>query len=30
VLLIDRWAAEEVAKSFDGGRFRPAPLSRDE
>jgi len=30
VLLIDGWAAEEIAKSFDGGRFRPAPLSRDE
>ena len=29
VLLVDRWAPEEVAKSFDGGRFRPAPLSRD-
>jgi 16S rRNA (cytosine967-C5)-methyltransferase len=30
VLLVDHWAPEEVAKSFDGGRFRPAPLSRDE
>jgi len=30
LLLIDHWPAEEIAKSFDGGRFRPAPLSRDE
>jgi 16S rRNA (cytosine967-C5)-methyltransferase len=30
LLLVDRWASAEVAKSFDGGRFRPAPLSRDE
>ena len=30
LLLVDAWAAEEIAKSFDGGRFRPAPLSRDE
>ena len=30
VFLVDRWAAEEVAKSFDGGRFRLAALSRDE
>jgi len=30
LLLVDGWPAEEVAKSFDGGRFRPASLSRDE
>jgi 16S rRNA (cytosine967-C5)-methyltransferase len=30
LLLLDGWPPEEVAKSFDGGRFRPAVLSRDE
>ncbi|HEV8678998.1 MAG TPA: RsmB/NOP family class I SAM-dependent RNA methyltransferase [Stellaceae bacterium] len=25
--IIDLWPAEEIAASFDGGRFRPAPLS---
>jgi len=30
LLLLDGWPPEEVAKSFDGGRFRPAALSRDE
>jgi len=30
LLLLDGWPPEEVAKSFDGGRFRPASLSRDE
>jgi 16S rRNA (cytosine967-C5)-methyltransferase len=27
LLLIDKWPPEEVAASFDGGRFRPAALS---
>src|SRR3954451_20932623 len=27
LLLIDKWPLEEVASSFDGGRFRPAALS---
>lgn len=27
LLLIDKWPPEEVAASFDGGRFRPAVLS---
>jgi 16S rRNA (cytosine967-C5)-methyltransferase len=27
LLLIDKWLPEEVASSFDGGRFRPAALS---
>jgi 16S rRNA (cytosine967-C5)-methyltransferase len=27
LLLLDSWPPEEVAKSFDGGRFRPAVLS---
>jgi len=30
LLLVDYWPPEEVAKSCDGGRFRPASLSRDE
>ncbi|MBV8494366.1 MAG: RsmB/NOP family class I SAM-dependent RNA methyltransferase [Alphaproteobacteria bacterium] len=30
LLLVDDWPPEEVAKSCDGGRFRPAVLSRDE
>ena len=25
--ILDRWTAADVAASFDGGRFRPAPLS---
>jgi 16S rRNA (cytosine967-C5)-methyltransferase len=28
--LVDGWPAEEVAKSFDGGQFRPPPLSAAE
>ena len=27
LLLIDKWTPEDVAASFDGGRFRPAALS---
>jgi 16S rRNA (cytosine967-C5)-methyltransferase len=27
LLLIDKWPPEEIAASFDGGRFRPAALS---
>ena len=30
LLLIDQWPAAEIPKSFDGGRFRPAALNRDE
>jgi len=30
LLLVDGWSPGEVPKSFDGGRFRPAALSRDE
>jgi 16S rRNA (cytosine967-C5)-methyltransferase len=30
LLLLDGWPPEEVAKSFDGGRFRPAVLSAAE
>ncbi|MDF2764984.1 MAG: putative tRNA and rRNA cytosine-C5-methylase [Rhodospirillales bacterium] len=28
--LIDGWDADRIAGSFDGGRYRPAPLSREE
>src|SRR3954454_7501155 len=30
LLLIDKWPPEEVASSFDGGRFRPAALTSAE
>ena len=30
LLLIDKWTAEDVGASFDGGRFRPAALSAAE
>jgi 16S rRNA (cytosine967-C5)-methyltransferase len=30
LLLIDGWNADRVAGSFDGGQYRPAPLSREE
>jgi 16S rRNA (cytosine967-C5)-methyltransferase len=28
--LIERWDADRIAGSFDGGRYRPAPLAREE
>jgi 16S rRNA (cytosine967-C5)-methyltransferase len=30
LLLIESWDADRVAGSFDGGQYRPAPLSREE
>ncbi|HWA43213.1 MAG TPA: RsmB/NOP family class I SAM-dependent RNA methyltransferase [Hypericibacter adhaerens] len=30
LLLIEGWNADRVAGSFDGGQYRPAPLSREE
>jgi 16S rRNA (cytosine967-C5)-methyltransferase len=28
--LLDGWDADRIAGSFDGGRYRPAPLAREE
>lgn len=30
LLLIDRWSADRVSGSFDGGQYRPAPLNKEE